>query len=102
MNFKEADMEFTKAEKERINQLYGKDFEDIKPDDAKLIARWEVYNALIKSNIDDVQQSVSAQANFELSQSRTALDDAMANLGKLKDLAVVKLKGVEDEQQKQA
>ena len=42
-------MDFTNAEKERINQLYGTDFENITPEDALLIGRWEAWKATQES-----------------------------------------------------
>ena len=66
MQYTEKDMQFTKAEKERLNQLYGKDFEGVTPDDVKLIARWEVYNATMQTQIDDMQTEIKTQADKQL------------------------------------
>ena len=96
--FTNDDMEFTKAEKQRINQLYGNDFVDIQPEDAKLIGRWEVYNATMQNQIKDMQTEIKIQSNEQLRESKNALDTAMSNLERIKDLAVIKLKAVEDEQ----
>ena len=96
--FTNDDMEFTKAEKQRINQLYGNDFADIQPEDAKLIGRWEVYNATMQNQIKDMQTEIKIQSDEQLRESKNALDTAMSNLERIKDLAVIKLKAVEDEQ----
>lgn len=100
MQFTDNDMEFTKGEKERLNQLYGNDFKDIKPEDAKLIARWEVRSAIIDNQIATFTNEIQTQATDRLSKSQSEFEIAMANMERLSDLAVIKLKAVNDEQQK--
>lgn len=57
--------EFTQAEKARIDELYGNDFEGITPEDMPLIQRYEQYKALndarFKAEIEMMQKEADAK-----------------------------------------
>ena len=80
-------MDFTKAEKERINQLYGNDFKDIKPDDALLIARWEQFKAENDANFNEMTRAIQEETRARLEECKKTSDLARENLKELHDLA---------------
>ena len=90
-------MEFTNAEKDRINQLYGNDFADITPDDALLIAKWEQYkaetNAELQAKIDAIKDETAERKE----QARKVADKAKRNLTELKNAAMKRLEHIENE-----
>ena len=90
-------MEFTNAEKDRINQLYGNDFADITPDDALLIAKWEQYkaetNAELQAKIDAIKDETAERKE----QARKIADKAKRNLTELKNAAMRRLEHIENE-----
>ena len=92
--------EFTKAEIERINHLYGTDFKDITPDDAMLIGRVEAYKAMQDEEYKARIKAVEEEAELRRRQSEEMHAQAMANLETLAKTARARLKAVEDEQQK--
>ena len=94
--------EFTKAEIERINQLYGTDFKDITPDDAMLIGRVEAYKAMQDAEYKARIKTIEEEAELRREQSIEEHKQAMANLETLAKAARERLKAVEDEQQEQA
>lgn len=94
--------EFTKAEIERINQLYGTDFKDITPDDAMLIGRVEAYKAMQDAEYKARIKAIEEEAELRRNQSIEEHKQAMANLETLAKAAHARLKAVEDEQQEQA
>ena len=63
-------MDFTNEEKERINQLYGNDFQDIAPEDAQLIARWEAWKAVQESEHQAKLQAMQDEANAKILESK--------------------------------
>lgn len=89
-------MEFTNEEKERINQLYGNDFADIKPEDALLISRWEQYKISIDETFKAKQKAIEDEANERLNQARSLSDKAMENLNELKNAALARLEMIEN------
>ena len=84
-------MEFTNAEQERINQLYGNDFEGIKPEDAELIARWEAWKATqdleYRAKTDALKEETAAKAE----ESKRIADKAISDLEELKNAALARL-----------
>lgn len=88
--------EFTKAEIERINQLYGSDFEGITPDDATLIARWETQKALKSAEFKAREEALMAEMQAKVEQSQALYEQAAANLRELHDIAVRRLEAFDD------
>lgn len=88
--------EFTVAEKDRINLLYGTDFADITPDDVTLIARFERWKAVneakFQAEIELKQQE--SQARIEATQAQH--EQAMSNLRELQQAALERLERIED------
>lgn len=88
--------EFTVAEKDRINRLYGTDFADITPDDVALIARFERWKAIneakFQAEIELKQQE--SQARIEATQAQH--EQAMNNLRELQQAALKRLERIED------
>ena len=81
-------MDFTNAEKERITQLYGNDFQDITPDDAQLIGRWEAWKALNEAEYQTKMNILKAEAEQRLEQNQTRFEQSMENLNELHQMAV--------------
>jgi len=88
--------EFTNAEKERINQLYGNDFEDIKPEDATLIARFEARKARVEEQFQAEIAAFEAESKARIENSREMHEQAMSNLQEMHDAAMERLKAVEN------
>ena len=84
-------MEFTNAEQERINQLYGNDFKDITPDDAQLIARWESWKATQDLEYRAKTDALKAETQAKMEESKRIADKAMADLEELKLAALARL-----------
>ena len=84
-------MEFTNAEQERINQLYGHDFEDIQPEDAELIARWEAWKASQDLEYQAKTDALKAETAAKMEDSKRIADKAISNLEELKNAALARL-----------
>ena len=84
-------MEFTNAEQERINQLYGNDFEGITPDDAQLIARWESWKATQEAEYRAKTDALKEELQAKIEDSKRVTDKAMENLEELKNAALARL-----------
>ena len=88
-------MEFTNAEQERINQLYGNDFADIQPEDAQLIARWESWKATQESEHKAKLEAMETEANAKAEQSKRIAEKAIEDLEDLKNAALARLERLE-------
>lgn len=87
---------FTNEEKERINQLYGNDFQNITPDDALLIGRWESAKALTSAEFDARQAAIEAETQAKLEQSQAVFEQAMSNLNEQHEAAMKRLGAFND------
>lgn len=80
--------QFTNEELERINQLYGNDFNGITAEDAALIARWERdrarTNALASQKAELMQKETAAKIEI----AKQEYEDAKVRLDELHALAV--------------
>lgn len=88
--------EFTKAERARIDYLYGTDFEgDISTDDVKLIARFERVKA--EQQIEFEQQSESAKNDAKRAndEAQGIFAKAMSNLDELHTRAIARMDRLE-------
>ena len=90
--------EFTKKETERINQLYGNDFEGIEPEDAMLIAHFEVNKALQQAEFDAHIKSIQAESDNRIRLANEQHSIAIDNLLDLKKKAVAIMERVQNEQ----
>ena len=93
-------MDFTQAELERINLLYGTDFKDITPDDALLIGRWEAQKAVREDEHRARIEAMNEKTKKDIEHSTELFEKSMANLEELHDMALSRLKAVENEQAK--
>lgn len=93
-------MNFTKAEMDRINQLYGNDFEDINPNDAQLIGRYEAYKAVTDAKVQAEIKALDDESKARLKHDAEIYQIAKQNLELLRDAAMEKYKAVKNEQQK--
>ena len=93
-------MDFTKAEIERINLLYGTDFVDIKPDDALLIGRWEQHKALQEAEYQAKMDAMKAETEAKIKESKALADEAMKNLKEQQAIALKRLEVFEHVQEK--
>ena len=84
-------MDFTNAEKERINQLYGTDFENITPEDALLIGRWEAWKATQESEHQAKMKAIEDEAAARMEATRAQHKQAMDNLAELHAMAIARL-----------
>lgn len=88
--------EFTKTELERINQLYGTDFEGITPDDAMLIGRWEAHKARRDEEFRAKMKAFEDEAAARIENSNAITVQAFENLNELHERALAHLERVED------
>ena len=93
-------MDFTKAEIERINMLYGTDFQDIKPEDATLIARWEQHKALQEAEYKAKVETMQAESQARIEQSKALADKALENLEAQQAIALKRLEVFKHVQEK--
>lgn len=94
-------MDFSNEEKERINQLYGNDFKDIKPEDALLIARWESWKATQEDEHKAKIETLKVESAARLETIKQEADYAMKTLQELRDAAVARYERASNEQEKQ-
>ena len=88
--------EFTNAQKQRIDQLYGNDFEGITPEDALLIAQWEQAKAINEAEFQAKMSAIEAETQARIENSRELHEQAMGNLQEMHDAAMERLKAVEN------
>jgi len=88
--------EFTNAQKKRIDQLYGNDFEGITPEDALLIAQWEQAKAVNNAEFQAKMSAIEAETQAKMENSRELHEQAMDNLREMHQAAMERLKAVED------
>lgn len=88
--------EFTNAQKQRIDQLYGNDFEGITPEDALLIAQWEQAKAVNDAEFQAKISAIEAETQARIENSREMHEQAMSNLHEMHDAAMERLKAVEN------
>ena len=87
--------EFTNEEKYRIDALYGTDFEDITPEDAQLIARYEAYKAKEDERIQAEIKTMQAETEQRLAYAKEQQKQAMDNLNELHERALARLERLE-------
>ena len=88
--------EFTKTELERINQLYGNDFEGITPQDAILIGRWEAHKATQEAEFQAQMKAYENEALARIETNNAIAEQAFANLNELHARALDHLERVEN------
>ena len=84
-------MEFTNKEQERINQLYGNDFDNITGDDIQLIARWEAAKAMRELDYQAKLEALQTETKAKIAQSEAVSEKAMSDLEELKNAAMARL-----------
>lgn len=90
-------MDFTTEEKDRINVLYGTGFEDITPEDAELIGRWEAWKAVNDANIKAENEAREELSALKIKQCEAQHEYAMETLREMRDHAKARLERVGDE-----
>ena len=88
--------EFTNEEKNRIDELYATDFKDIKPNDVKLIARFERFMA--KQEDEHIQhiEIMKKESEALIKANEAQKKKALANLQELHDAAIARLENIEN------
>ena len=92
-------MDFTNKEKERINVLYGNDFEGITPEDAKLLCRWEAWKATEQVRNEIEAEEIKKQTVAKVDELKTQSQEAMSLLADLRDIAVRRFERLESYEQ---
>lgn len=92
------DVDFTNAEKERINILYGNDFKDITPDDALLIGRWEAAKAVREEEHQAKIEAMLTETKAKVAATNEHAAQAMSNLKELHAKALERLERIENGQ----
>lgn len=87
--------EFTNEELHRIDVLYGTDFEDIKPEDVQLIARWEQKRAIESAEAQARFDAIAAESAAKVEQSKKTAEYARKTLSELKNKALARLEGID-------
>ena len=80
--------EFTNEEKNRIDELYATDFKDIKPDDVKLIARFERFMAKQEDEHMQRVEIMKKESQARIKAFEAEKKKALANLQELHDAAM--------------
>lgn len=88
--------EFTNAEIERINTLYGNDFADITPEDAQLIGRWEASQAIKSAEVQAEIDAINERSQQAVEQSAQVYQVALNNLNELHAAALARLEAFND------
>ena len=88
--------EFTVAEKDRINLLYGTDFADITPEDVQLIARFERVKAVGAAKFQAEMELMQQESQAKIETTQALHEQAMANLQELQQAALERLERIED------
>lgn len=86
--------EFTNEELHRIDVLYGTDFEDIKPEDAALIARWEQKRAIESAEAQARFEAIETETAAKVEQAKKTAEYARKNLAELRNKAVARLEEI--------
>lgn len=87
---------FTNEEKDRINNLYVNGFEDITPDDAELIGRWEAYKAQQDAEFQAKLDAIREENEMRLQQAQTVYETAIDNLNALANAAIARFERLND------
>jgi myo-inositol-1-phosphate synthase len=87
--------EFTNEEKYRIDALYGTDFENITPEDAQLIARYEAYKAKEDEKIQAEIKAIQDESAQRLEYAKEQQKQAMDNLNELHARALARIERME-------
>lgn len=88
--------EFTTDEKQRIDMLYGTDFEEIKPEDAKLIARYEAWKTRQETLGTIEAEQIRATAENNRANANEYAKQAMQALEDMKVAALARLESIEN------
>ena len=88
--------EFTNEEKNRIDELYATDFKDIKPDDVKLIARFERFMAKQEDEHNQRIEIMKKESEARTKACEAEKKQALANLKELHDAAIARLESLEN------
>ena len=86
--------DFTIEEKERINQLYGHDFEGATPDDIKLICRWEQASAKSDTVFQEQLDQQAALAEAKLKEAEETAELARKHQQELHDAIMARYEQV--------
>lgn len=89
--------DFTNDELHRIDVLYGTDFEQVTPEDAELIARWERAKALQDAELQARLEALAAEAEEKKRISAELAQTAHEALAQLRDAALARLERIDGE-----
>lgn len=88
--------EFTKAERARIDYLYGTDFEgEISTDDVKLISRFERVKAEQQIQFEQQSEAAKSEAKRANDEAQGIFAKAMSNLDELHTRALSRMDRLE-------
>lgn len=87
--------EFTNDELHRIDVLYGTDFEEVTPEDAQLIARWERARALQDAELQARLDALTAEAEEKKRIGAEIAQSAHEALAQLRDAALARLERID-------
>lgn len=88
--------EFTIDEKQRIDMLYGTDFEGITSEDAKLIARYEAWKTRQETLGNVEAEQIRATAENNRINANKYAEQAMQALEDMKAAALARLESIEN------
>lgn len=88
--------DFTKEERARIDILYATDFKDAKPDDFKLISRFERFLAKQETEHNEYIKAIKEESTASIAQAKRISDKAIRNLNALHDAALSRLENIEN------
>jgi hypothetical protein len=90
--------DFTEAERAMINDIYKREFQDMTPDEVQLYGEWQAVNARLDANVQARRETLEAEMTANVEIYRETEKAAIDTLEALKDLALARLKAVENGQ----
>ncbi len=90
-------MEFTNSEKQRIDQIYGNDFQDVTPEDIPLIQKWEQHKATMAAMHSAEIKALEEQNAAKLAAIEAQAEYSMETLKELRRKAAQRYERVNDE-----
>lgn len=81
---------FTAAEKERINQLYGHDFEGATAEDFDLISKWERHKAKQEIETSEKLRIMQDEIDARIEHSRIQAEATAEAMNAIRDEAIAR------------
>jgi hypothetical protein len=95
---RQALTDFTETERTAINDIYKREFQDMTPDEVQLYGEWQAVNARLDADVQARRETLETEMTASVEMYRETEKAAIDTLEALKNLALAKLKAVENGQ----